>query len=327
MNVGIIGAGLIGNKRAQALNNFKGDPVIAIADVVLEKAKGLAETLGCEYFENPEEIINNHKIDIVIVSTINKYLAPLSLKSLQAGKHVLCEKPLGVSTQEIKKCVETAEKNKLVYKAGYNHRFHPAIAKAYLLAVQEKIGKLMFIKASYGHGGRSGYEKEWRAQKELSGGGELLDQGCHIIDLVNWFMGKKPTSIKSSLKTNYWDMTSVEDNAFVIMDYDNATASFHTSWTQWKNEFYFEVYGKTGYVKIKGLGGSYGKEILIQGERNPGQAPIEKVYEFDPVDNSWLDEWKNFMQALVSPEKLLSTGKEGLEVMKIIENIYNSHYE
>lgn len=322
MNVGIVGAGFIGNKRAQALSNFKDDKVIAVADVVIEKAKKLGEALGCEYFEDPLKVMSNPKIDAVIISTINKYLAPLSLQTLQAGKHVLCEKPLGVHSEEIRKCVKTTKKNKLIYKAGYNHRFHPGIAKAHELVKQGKVGKLMFIKASYGHGARPGYEKEWRAQKELSGGGELLDQGCHIIDLINWFIGKKPISIKAFLKTSYWKIDPLEDNAFVIMDFKDAAASFHTSWTQWKNEFIFEVYGQKGYVKINGLGGSYGKETLTVGERIPSKAPTDQIFEFKEPDNSWVLEWENLREGIKNPAKLQSSGKESLEVFEIIERIY-----
>lgn len=325
MNIGIIGAGQIGNKRAQALIKFKDDAILAVADVDKEKAKNLGKIIGCEYFTDPQKVIENPKIDVVVVSTINKYLAPLSLQALRAGKHVLCEKPLGTNTAEIKQCVKVAEKNRLIYKAGYNHRFHPAIFKAYQLIKRGKIGKLMSIKASYGHGGRPGYEKEWRTQKELSGGGELLDQGCHVFDLILWITGKKVSNIYSSLSTQFWPIKPLEDNAFVLLELGGITASLHTSWSMWKNEFVFEVYGQKGYIKINGLGGSYGKETLTLGKRIPGQAPEQKICRFDGPDNSWVSEWKNFKQAIGNPQKLLSSGKESIEVMSIIERIYLKH--
>lgn len=322
MNVGIIGAGLIGNKRAQALAQVNGDSVLAVVDVDEQKAKALAKTVGCKYSLDPQTIFKNPNIDAVVVSTINKYLAALSLQALKAGKHVLCEKPLGINTVEIKRCVVIAERNKLVYKAGYNHRFHPAISKAHQLMRQGRIGNLMFIKASYGHGARVGYDKEWRCQKALSGGGELLDQGCHVVDLILWFTGKKVSKVCSSLSAKFWPIQPLEDNAFALLELDDITASFHTSWTQWKNEFIFEVYGQKGYVKINGLGGSYGKETLILAKGAPGIKPIEKIWEYSQPDNSWIYEWKNFKQAIRNPEKLLSSGKESLEVMKVIEKIY-----
>mgnify|MGYP001606612201 CR=1 FL=1 len=324
MNVGIIGAGLIGNKRAVALANFKNDRILAVADIDEQKARSLAKILGCEHTTDSKKIATNREIDIVIVSTINKYLAPLCLQALKAGKHVLCEKPLGVNTKEIAKCVAVAKRKKLIYKAGYNHRFHPAIIKAHELVDSGSIGKLMFIKSSYGHGARPNYHKEWRAKKSLSGGGELLDQGCHVLDLMLWFSKKKVTQVQASLGAKFWPISPLEDNAFVLLELGDASASFHTSWTQWKNEFVFEVYGKDGYLKVNGLGGSYGKETLIFGKRIPGKVPIEKRYEFDGPDESWIQEWKNFKQAIKDPKKLLSPGSESLEIIGIIEKIYTS---
>ena len=114
MNIGIIGAGLIGNKRAQSLIKSKGDSILAVADIDGERAKNLAQILNCEYFTDPQKIINNPKIDVIIVSTTNKCLSPLSLQALQTGKHVLCEKPIGTNTVEIKKCIEVSEKKGLI---------------------------------------------------------------------------------------------------------------------------------------------------------------------------------------------------------------------
>lgn len=323
MNVGVIGAGVIGNKRSLALSQVKGDNVTTVVDIDREKAKILATSVGCRYSTTPQTIFEDPKVDAVVVSTVNKYLAPFSLEALRAGKHVLCEKPLGTNAAEIEKCVHMAQKNRLIYKAGYNHRFHPAISEAHKLVTARKIGQLMFIKASYGHGARPGYDKEWRAQKELSGGGELLDQGCHIVDLILWFTGKKVSKIRSSLSAKFWPIQPLEDNAFALLELGDITASFHTSWTQWKNEFVFEVYGKTGYLKINGLGGSYGTETLVSAQGAPGVKPTEKVVKFDQPDTSWLEEWKNFKQSVKEPHKLTGSGVEGLEVMQIIERIYS----
>lgn len=324
MNIGIVGAGLIGNKRAQSISGHSKDQIVAVADIDIDKARELGEKLGCIYFSDPKKIFSDPKIDVVLVCTINKYLAPLTLAALKSGKHVLCEKPLGANSKEINKCVLQAKKRQLIYKAGYNHRFHPAIFTAHKLVRAGKIGKLMFIKASYGHGARPGYDKEWRAQKSLSGGGELLDQGCHIIDLVHWFTGKKATKIATSLSAKFWPIKPLEDNAFVTLELGEVTASFHTSWTQWKNEFIFELYGKKGYIKINGLGGSYGKETLTFAKGAPGYKPTEKVTYFEGSDNSWTEEWKNFKKAIKNRRDLLSSGEEGLEVMKVIDKIYNT---
>jgi len=129
-----------------------------------------------------------------------------------------------------------------------------------------ELGSVYFSRCIYGHGGRPGYEKEWRASKEICGGGELLDQGVHVVDLFRWFMGDFVEAFGYT-PTYFWDM-EVEDNGFAVFRTEKGqTASMHTSWTQWKNRFTFEVFGEAGYLIVDGLGGSYGVETLTVGKR------------------------------------------------------------
>lgn len=322
MNVGLVGAGFIGNKRA-AVFRKSGDKLVAVADFIVEKSDAIAKNLlDCEVFKNWQQLVTNPKIEAVIVSTTHDSLAQISLAALKNNKHVLCEKPLGISLADVQKCAQEANKKQLIYKGGYNHRFHPAIFKAHELFSQKKIGDLMYIKATYGHGGRFGYEKEWRMDKKISGGGELHDQGAHLIDLSLWFMGE-PDTIKSELTTSFWQ-TKVEDNAFLLLRNKNVVAQLHASWTEWKNRFIFEIYGTDGYLKINGLGGSYRLETLIFGERIPGKPPKEKIWEFPGEDLSWTKEWQNFTAAIKDKNKLLSSEDEGLKVLKIIQKIYET---
>ncbi|KKQ79225.1 MAG: Oxidoreductase domain protein [Candidatus Daviesbacteria bacterium GW2011_GWA1_38_7] len=316
-----MGAGLIGRKRAMVLESFGADKVIAVADVNLTRAKKLADEIdGCEATSSWKEIANHKQIDTVVVATTHNNLATISLAALSAGKHVLCEKPLGIKSAMVAKCVKMARKKKLMYKVGFNHRFHPGIAMAHDMFVAGKIGKLMYIKAAYGIGGRPGYEKEWRMDKEVSGGGELIDQGAHLIDLSRWFMGEI-TSVKAELLTSFWPV-KVEDNVFLLLRNRSGLAEIHASWTEWKNRFTFEIYGVKGYLKINGLGGSYGPEVLTFGRRVPGQAPLEKFWKFEDPDQSWRKEWLNFRQAILRGKDLNGSGVDGLEVLRLIEKIY-----
>ena len=146
-------------------------------------------------------------------------------------------------------------------RVGYNHRFHPALAKAREMVNAGAVGPLMFIRARYGHGGRVGYDREWRADPELSGGGELIDQGVHLIDLAGWFLGEF-TSVEGHAATYFWNMP-VDDNAFLnLRNADGATAWLQVSCSEWKNLFSFEIYGRDGKLQVDGLGGSYGLESL-----------------------------------------------------------------
>ena len=149
--------------------------------------------------------------------------------------------------------------SKVIFKTGFTLRFHPGIQKIRKLVDENKIGKITFIRCRYGITGRPGYEKEWRANKSLSGGGELIDQGVHVLDLLRWFLGDF-SSVKGNIGTLYWDMP-VEDNAFgILKSVNDQMASFHVSWSQWDNLFSFEIFGTKGYLKMDGLGGVYGKE-------------------------------------------------------------------
>jgi predicted dehydrogenase len=205
-------------------------------------------------------------VDVVIVSTINKSLVPISVKALQRGKHVLCEKPPGRNLEETKHLCGVAAQSKSKLKVGFNHRHHPAISKAKELIDPGKMGPLYYLRCFYGHGGRPGYDKEWRAAKELSGGGELLDQGIHVADLFRWFLGELE-EVYGNTPTYFWNM-DVEDNAFALFRTGkNQIALLHTSWTQWKNRFTFEIFGEAGYLIVEGLGGSYGTETLRIGRR------------------------------------------------------------
>ncbi len=319
MKVGIIGAGLIGRKRAGAV--AKSDQIIVVADIDISKAENLAnELVGCESTGKWTEVVARKDVDAVCVATTHESLAEISLAILTSGKHVLCEKPLGIRTPEVERCVKEAKKKKLIYKTGFNHRFHPGIFRAHEMFKTDKIGELMYIKATYGIGGRPGYEREWRMNKRISGGGELIDQGTHLIDLSRWFMGEI-VDFKAELLTCFWPVR-VEDNVFMWLKNKKAVAELHASWTEWKNRFVFEVHGTLGYLKINGLGGSYGTETLTWGLRIPGKAPEEKAWAFPGEDVSWKGEWQNFRQAVRGKEELNGSGEDGLEMLRIIEKAY-----
>jgi len=322
--VAIVGAGRIGYKRAFALNKFKNCQLRVTVDLNKTFAESISKEFGGEVEVNWEKVVSRSDVDVVVVATYNKYLASISQAALKNKKHVLCEKPLGINPQESQLMVEAAEKNGVILKTGFNHRHHPAITKAKGLIEEKRIGKILFLRCRYGHGGRSGYEKEWRADKDLSGGGELLDQGTHVVDLFRWFAGDFD-EVFAHTATYFWNM-EVEDNAFALFKKDDGVlATLHTSWTQWKNLFSFEIFGDSGYLIIEGLGGSYGKELLRIGKRKlEGGVPFEKVLEFSEPDISWEEEWKEFIFAIEKNRQPLGNGWDGYKANKMIEAVYES---
>jgi predicted dehydrogenase len=326
MNMAIVGAGLIGFKRAASLNQSDTDKLIIVCDINESLAEELADKHSAIFTQNVDDVINNKNIDIVLVSVINKYAAEIVVAMLKSGKNVLCEKPLGRNVEESRVILSSAEKNNKIVKTGFNHRFHPAVMKAKELIKNDSIGELINIRARYGHGGRPGMEKEWRCSKELCGGGELIDQGVHIIDLCRWFTSSEVTQVYGKTFTSFWE-TDVEDNAFFNLDFnDGIYAQCHVSWTNWKNIFSFEIFGENGYIKINGLGGSYGKETIEVGYRQPGSGvPQIERFEYDENDNSWSLEWKDFKEAIKNNFEPNGSGQDGYMANKIVNAIYKSN--
>jgi predicted dehydrogenase len=191
-----------------------------------------------------------------------------------------------------------AKKGAVCVWVGFNHRFHPAIQKAREIVNAGALGPLMFIRARYGHGGRPGYDREWRADPGISGGGELIDQGVHLIDLARWFLGDFK-EVLGFAPTYFWDMP-VDDNAFLLLKTElNQAAWLHASCTEWKNLFSFEIYGRTAKLHIEGLGGSYGLERLTHYRMLPEMGPPEmSSWDFPERDGSWRREFEAFAKAI-----------------------------
>lgn len=325
IRVGLVGAGLIGGRRAAAMRGSSEAKLVLVADVDPARARQVAQEHQCEATTDWQDVVGGRDVDVVIVSTVNKFLAPVTIASLQAGKHVLCEKPLGRNATEAQQMVAAARETGRILKTGFNHRHHPAVRQAHRLYVEGAIGEALFIRCVYGHGGRPGYEHEWRGDAELAGGGELLDQGVHVVDLCRWFLGDF-TSVFGRTATGFWPISPLEDNAFgLLWTRQGQTASFHTSWTQWRNRFEFDVSGRDGFLRIEGLGGSYGTERLILGRRQPRSGPPEETsWEFPGPDQSWQAEWAEFLAAMREDRRPSGDGEEGVRAMRLIEALYAS---
>ena len=317
MNVGIIGCGLIGKKRALALEND--DVLIACCDTNIELGQKFADDFNCIFYKDYTDLLNS--CDTIVVAVVNKYAKDIVKSALDQNKNILVEKPMG---RDFKESLEIllSSKDKIL-KVGFNHRFHPAIWKAKELFDAGTIGKLMYIRGTYGHGGRPGMESEWRASKDLCGGGELLDQGVHLIDLSRWFAGNI-TSVFGKVSTKFWDI-KVEDTAFMLLQTESGIdIQLNVSWTNWKNIFQFELFGTDGYLKINGLGGWYGTETLEIGIRKQegGVPDVEKI-EYQE-DTSWTKEWQEFKAAIKVNRLPIGNGIDGGKANQIIDALYKS---
>lgn len=319
----LIGCGLIGRKRAQALRGLS--ELRYSCDLDAKRAEELArlypDTRAITRFE---EALEDPSVDVVIIATLNASLAPITLAAVKAGKHVLVEKPGALNSTQLKEIQAEAEKTGAKVRIGYNHRFHPALQKAHELLKSSALGPLMMMRGRYGHGGRKGYDREWRADPALSGGGELIDQGVHLIDLAGWFFGEF-TTIEGHASTLFWDM-KVDDNAFLsLRTAHGQTAWLHVSCTEWKNLFSIEIYGRDAKLAIDGLGGSYGPEKLTYYKMLPEMGPPEITsWEYVRGDDSWRLELATFIDD-IRLNRIPAPGLiESIRTLEIVEQIYNA---
>jgi predicted dehydrogenase len=309
LRVAIVGCGLIGAKRAAALG--PGDELLTCYDVNEQAAESLSERYGTKACATLEELFATGP-DVIVVATVHDQLAGLAERALEAGSHVLVEKPAGVSTAQIDGLIDRQRASGRLVKVGFNHRFHPGIARAAEEVHSGRHGDLMHLRARYGHGGRLGYDREWRAEPSRSGGGELVDQGMHLLDLTHWLAG--PLVLHSALlRTAFWD-TPVEDNAALILgNADSRTdpwAMLHVSWTEWKNLFSLEVYCRSAKIQVDGLVRSYGPQRLRIYRMGPELGPPEvDEVAYPDEDRSWEREWASFSAAIDAGDERLLNGR------------------
>jgi predicted dehydrogenase len=232
------------------------------------------------------------------------------------------EKPAAIRVKELEQLETLAQKHGALVRVGYNHRYHPACLKALEIFQSGALGPILFLRGRYGQGGRIGYDKEWRADPKLSGGGELIDQGVHLIDLAGIFLGPF-TQVDGHVATYFWKMP-VDDNAFLsLRNAEGRTAWLHASCTEWKNLFSLEIYGRDGKLHWEGLGGSYGLERLSYYKMLPEMGPPETtIYEYPRGDASWKIEMTEFFEDIRLRRTPVPGLKEAKAALAVVEKIY-----
>jgi predicted dehydrogenase len=318
MRIGIIGCGLIGHKRATAIGR---NSVAIVCDTNVERARTLASRVGAKATEDWRDVLKDD-LSAVIVSTSHENLAAMALAAVEAGKHVLIEKPAARTVEELLPIRDAARQRGIVVKAGYNHRFHPGLMTAKKIVETGDLGPLYYIRARYGHGGRKGYENEWRFNRVVSGGGELIDQGAHLIDLSRWFLGNL-TLDYAAIPTYFWP-AKVEDNCFLALRGEHGEMAWlHATWTEWKNTFSFEITGRDGKLTIDGLGGSYGTERLTFHKMLPQMGPPETtIWEYPFSDASWASELVDFEASQAGKSGHIADVADACAVLSLIESAY-----
>jgi predicted dehydrogenase len=311
----------MGQKRAQHL---AGAELVACADTdALRASRMAALNFGCVAATDWRGLMDRARTDAVIVATPQNCHAEIMRAAINAGIHVLVEKPAAMHADELRDLEALAEQRSIRVRVGFNLRYHRAFLQARSLLESGVLGALMFLRARYGHGGRPGYAEEWRARPSVSGGGELIDQGVHLIDLARWFLGEF-IDVGGSTHTYFWDMP-VEDNGFMLLKTAaNQVAFMHASCTEWKNTFSWELYGRDGKLQVDGLGGSYGVERLTWYKNLPQMGPPQTtIWEYPMADNSWDVEMSEFLQDIRSGRPSSPGLADAIAALTIVADIYS----
>jgi predicted dehydrogenase len=320
LNVGIVGCGVIGRRRAQHL---AGARLVHCVDADLQRACDVASVSpGCTFGADWRPLLGQADVEAIIIATPQDVQPQIIRAAIDAGKHVLVEKPAARRAGELEGLQQRASKRNVRVRVGFNHRYHRAFQQARRIVDSDALGPLLFIRARYGHGGRLGYEREWRAQPARSGGGELIDQGVHLIDLARWFLGEL-VEVNGFAHTYFWDMP-VEDNGFMLLKTAARQVAFlHASCTEWKNTFSWELVGRDGKLQVDGLGGSYGVERLSFYRMLPQMGPPETtIWEYPMADDSWTSEMAAFIQDVRLQREPTPGLQDAMAALAIVEQIY-----
>lgn len=323
LKIGIIGYGKMGKTRHAVINQVGGAEIVAISEPELTDQLGIPNLTH-------EEILDRPDIDAIIISTPNFLNKELTIKALQAGKHVFCEKPpafTGKDMEDIKNVEAATPHLKLMY--GFNHRHHDSVIKMKEKISSGEYGRILWMRGRYGKSVTEDYYNNWRAKKQLAGGGILLDQGIHMLDLFLHLAGDFDR-VKAELSNSFWNL-EVEDNAFVILrnTKTGVDASLHSTMTQWRHLFSLEVFLEKGYMVLNGLltsSKSYGEEILTLA-KNKSRVPAvswedEERIEYT-VDNSWRYEIEHFFGAILNNTHIeIGNSNDALKLMTMIDRIY-----
>lgn len=325
LKIGIAGYGIVGKRRHEYIRQHPDLQVTAICEQSF--TPNFSELPGIACFNNYKQLLET-ELDLLFVCLPNNIAAEVTIAGLEKGLHVFCEKPPGRDVDDIKQVIEAEKKHpELKLKYGFNHRYHESVKEALRIIQSGELGEVLNLRGVYGKSRVIPFSGGWRSKRELAGGGILLDQGIHMVDLMRLFCGEF-VEVKSFISNEFWKH-DVEDNAFAIMkDEKGRIAMLNSTATQWQHKFNLEISLSQGYIELHGIlsgSKSYGEEKIVIGERdedsNDGQMKSKTIKFLQ--DNSWKDEIYEFADAVINNKQIESgTSNDALQTMKLVYSIY-----
>jgi predicted dehydrogenase len=328
IRIGIAGFGKIGQLRFRILEKLDDVKVIGFYDPNITQTN-----FNIKKYQNYDDLLADN-LDVIFLCSFPKFLPEFTIKALKKNIHVFCEKPPARTVSELEKVKSVFLKSNSILKYGFNHRYHYSVMQAKEKIDSGDFGKLLWLRGVYGKAGSIDYDSNWRNYKNISGGGILIDQGIHMLDLIQYLSQEKFDEVKSFISTSYWNIKP-EDNAFAILkSKDNVLASLHSSATQWKHKFLLEMCFEEGFINLDGILSStrsYAPEKLISGKREFEDItfamgkPIENIISFEN-DDSWELEIKEFMDAIKYKSPIINgTIDDAIKTLVLVEKVYNEN--
>ena len=324
LRVAVAGYGAVGERRRQFIDQHQKLQTVAVCDIKFEKPGIMSD--GVRFFPDYKQLLEV-PLDILFVSLPNYLAAEVTIAGLERGLHVFCEKPPGRNVSDIERVIDVEKRHSgLLLKYGFNHRYHDSVREAIRIVNSGELGKIINLRGVYGKSKIIPFSGNWRAERKQSGGGILLDQGIHMVDLMQLFCGEF-VDVRSYVSNTYWNH-DVEDNVYALMrDKKDRIVMLHSSATQWQHRFALDIALTEGYLEFQGIlsgSKSYGEEKLVIGRRNESDTGTEREEIITYLeDNSWRDEIYEFADAICNGNKILhGNSAEALVTMKLIYRIY-----
>jgi predicted dehydrogenase len=312
----MIGLGSFGMKRIETISQGPRARVVGVCDPNAAKTARVASNLGAKV-QSFDEMLKDPAVDVIDIAVPNRYHAEYAIRSLQAGKTVWCEKPLAPSVEECRAIMDVAKDHNQFVKVGSNVRFFPSILRLKELTVSN-IGTPLLFRGYIGNAGQQLAASSWYSKKEMIGGGTLLDNGIHLIDLVRWLLGEI-VSCEADVSNRMWHLEGLEDLAVCMFQLSNgAKASIQASWHEWAGYLYLEIYGTDGFIRSDNR---FSSAKVVVGNREG----IVREYDYSQQSKmSYANELNDFLDCVEKSVEPTPSAYDGYRAVKVVRACYES---